>query len=88
MQAGESGPGYVTSLGRKPISASSGLFATARLNHGKNVFACVGGPQSGDTNFLNEGPGEKRTHACMGATRSILSNEVRPLLLRNGECPH
>src|SRR4249920_3071198 len=31
---------------------------------------------------------EKRTHACMGATRSILSNQVRPLLLRNGDCPH
>ena len=81
------GRDYLTSLGRKPITAPSGLFATVRLSHPQDVFACVGGPQSSDAT-LNEGPGGKRTHACVGAARSILSNEVRPFLLTNGECPH
>src|SRR4249920_709369 len=57
------GRDYLTSLGRKPISAPSGLFATARLNYRQDVFARVGGPQSGDAP-PHEGPGEKRTKSC------------------------
>ena len=61
----------VTSLGTKPIPASSGLFAAFRLHLRQNVFACVGGPQSGDAT-QNEGPGGSELITCRDARRSTL----------------
>ena len=78
-----------TSLGTKPIPASSGLFAYLRRHSIQDVFARVGGQQSGDSN-LSEAPGVSELISCAGALAGARTplNEPRPLLLGNEECPH
>ena len=68
------GRGYLTSLGRKPISAPSGLFATVRLIHRQDVFACVGGPQSSDTQLTKSPAESELTPAWARLARSFLTS--------------
>ena len=78
--------GSCTSLGTKPISASSGLFADVQLQPHEDVFACVGGQQSGDTK-LNKGPGESES-SLHGRRRSTsISRGASPFASKWGVSP-
>ncbi len=74
------------SLGTKPPLCPSGLFATIsattpgclRVWRRPAIWRCA----------INEGPGEKRTHACMRAPARRLPTDPRPRSQGNEECPH
>ena len=74
--------GYVIRKATKPLSEPNGLFADVQIQLHEDVIASSGGPISRDA--FPEWPGEKRTHACMGAVARVLPNELWPLLLGNG----
>ena len=87
MQAMRERAGLATSLGTKPLSAPFGLFAVAKLHYAK-MSSRVAAARKLALPPGSKGPAKSELIACVGAVARLLTNQARPLLLANQECPH
>ena len=79
--------GLVTSLGTEPPLCAIGTLRYRLTPLHQNVFACGGGQQTSDAQ-LSKGPAKSELVPAWAPLARLLSNQVRPLLLGNVECPH